>query len=82
MGIGHVLKVGAFLDKLLVAAMFAGEFVILNMLGLYMIVHSILLGRSFGAELAMEDPVIITNIHRFSGGGRHDSKEGKNLGKT
>jgi hypothetical protein len=52
--LGHVLEIRGLLDKLLIRAMFADEFEILNMLGLHMVVHGILLSSTLITVLALK----------------------------
>jgi hypothetical protein len=50
----HVLEIRGLLDKLLIRAMLADEFEILDMLRLYMVVHGILLSSTLITVLALK----------------------------
>lgn len=55
MRLGHMLEIRGFLDKLLVAAgVLTDELEILDVLGLYMVIHRILLRSAFVTPLALE----------------------------
>jgi hypothetical protein len=84
MCLGHVLQIGRFLNKLLVRAVCATEFEILNVLGLYMIIHGVLLCTALVAILALEMTGKLSGIqleirgvsgHKGHDGGRNGAQK-------
>ncbi len=67
----HMLEIGGFLDKLLIRAMGALIFIVLNVFGLNVIIHSILLLCPLFAILTLEFTGFELGIIGFGGGSGH-----------
>ncbi len=81
MRLRHMLEIRGFLDELLIRAMCTGEFIILHMLCLYMIIHGILLSGLLIAIFALKDAGFKLGVIRFGSGSRHVGNGGINSGR-